>query len=89
MSLWRAAVARNRWLILTRDRHIRENLREIEAVRTFGARMIPLSGPEARGTFEQLEIIMIPWRSIGRLLDDPGPFIYTATRTSLRAVPLS
>lgn len=85
---WIPVVALNRWLIITRDRHIQENRREIIAVRENGARMVALSGPDARGTFEQLEIVMIQWRAIIRLLAAPGPFIYTATRTSLKAVSL-
>ena len=50
--------------------------------------MIALSGQDARGTFDQLEIVMTQWRAIARLLVEPGPFIYTATRTSLKPVSL-
>ncbi len=32
---------------------------------------------------------MCQWRVIGRLLDQPGPFIYSATRTALRSVDLT
>lgn len=85
---WIPVVAQNRWLIITRDRHIQENRREIIAVRESGARMVALSGPDARGTFDQLEIVMAQWRAITGLLLKPGPFIYTATRTSLRSVSL-
>jgi hypothetical protein len=85
---WIPIVAQNRWLIITRDRHIQDNRREIVAVRDSGARMVALSGRDARGTFDQLEIIMIQWRAITQLLATPGPFIYTATRASLRAVSL-
>lgn len=85
---WIPIVARKRWLIITRDRRIQEHRQEIEAVRHNGARMVALSGPEARATFDQLEIFMSQWRGISRVLDEPGPFIYTATRTSLRPVPL-
>lgn len=85
---WIPIVAQNRWMIITRDRHIRENRREITAVRDSGARMVALSGPDARGTFQQLEIVMVQWRAIIRLLTTPGPFIYTATRTALKSVSL-
>ncbi|GAA4924310.1 hypothetical protein [Actinoplanes utahensis] len=85
---WIPVAAQNRWLIITRDRRIQEHRGEIIAVRESGARMVALSGPDARGTFEQLEIVMIQWRAITQLLTKPGPFIYTATRTSLRAVSL-
>lgn len=85
---WIPVAAANRWLVITRDRHIQDNRREIVSVRESGARMVALSGTEARGTFEQLEIVMTQWRAISRLLTQPGPFIYTATRTSLRSIRL-
>ena len=85
---WIPVVAQNRWLIITRDRHIQENRREIISVRDNGARMVALAGAEARGTFDQLEIVMTQWRAITRLLAEPGPFVYTATRTSLKSVSL-
>jgi hypothetical protein len=85
---WIPVAAKNRWLIITRDRQIQEHRREIDAVRDGGAKMVALSGPDARGTFDQLEIVMTQWRAITGLLTEPGPFIYTATRTSLRPVAL-
>jgi hypothetical protein len=51
--------------------------------------MVALSGKEARGKFEQLEVVMCQWRAIERLLADSGPFIYTATRTSLKPIDLA
>jgi PIN domain-containing protein len=85
---WIPAVTRRGWLIVTRDRHIQDHRREIEAVREHGARMVALSGAEARSVFEQLEVVMCQWRSIERLLPEPGPFIYTATRSTFKAVGL-
>jgi hypothetical protein len=50
--------------------------------------MVALAGREATNTWAQLEIVMNRWRSIEDLLEVPGPFIYTATRTTLRKVDL-
>jgi hypothetical protein len=50
--------------------------------------MVALSGKDARGTFDQLEVFMCQWRSIEASLAEPGPFIYTATRTTFRKVGL-
>jgi hypothetical protein len=50
--------------------------------------MIALASEEARGTWDQLEVLMSQWRAIERRLEEPGPFIYTATRTTLRLVDL-
>lgn len=86
--VWIPEVTRHGWLIITRDRHIRDHRQEITAVREHGAKMVALSGEEARGTFEQLEVIMCQWRKIEDLVLEPGPFICAATRTSLRSVDL-
>lgn len=50
--------------------------------------MVTLSGRETTGTWAQLEIVMSQWRAIEALLDQPGPYVYTATRTTLRRVGL-
>ena len=75
------------------DHHKRSRIQhhraELAAVRTSGARMIALASDEARDTWHQLEILMSQWRAIVRRLEEPGPFIYTASRTVLRAVELT
>lgn len=87
-AVWIPVVAQRDWLVITRDSNIQQHRAEVEAVRDNGARMIALAGDEARGTWAQLEVVMNQWRAIERLLELPGPFIYTATRTSLKAVGL-
>jgi hypothetical protein len=88
-EVWIPQVTRLGWLIVTRDSRIQEHRAEIAAVRSNGARMIALAGKDARGTWDQLEVLMSQWRAIERSLVEPGPFIYTATRTSLRRVSLA
>lgn len=85
---WIPETARQEWLIITRDRHIQDHRAEIEAVRSSGARMVNLAANEAMGTFAQLELLMCQWRRISELLTRKGPFIYSATRTTLRPIPL-
>lgn len=86
---WIPETSRRGWLIVTRDSRIQDHRSEIAAVRDNGARMVALAGKEARGVWEQLEVFMTQWRAIERLLDEQGPFIYSATRTALRAVNLT
>jgi hypothetical protein len=86
---WIPEVTRHGWLIITRDSRIADNHAEIHAVRAAGARMVTLAGKEAIGTWNQLEVLMCRWRDIEALIDQPGPFIYSATRTRLREVPLT
>lgn len=83
-TVWIPEAARSDWLIVTRDNRIQERPAESDAVRTYGARMVALSGAEAKTTWAQLEVFMSQWRAIERLIEEPGPFIYSATRTTLR-----
>ena len=85
-SVWIPEVARQGWLIVSRDRHINQHPAEIAAVRDHGAKMVVLTAEDARSTFAQLEVVMCRWRDIERLVDQPGPFIYAATRTRLTPV---
>jgi hypothetical protein len=50
--------------------------------------MIALTGDDARSVFEQLEVVMCRWRDIERCASEVAPFIYAATRTSLRSIEL-
>jgi len=50
--------------------------------------MVVLAGKEARGTWARLEVLMCQWRAIEVRLGEDGPFIYSATRTSMRRVIL-
>ena len=86
--MWIPQVASLGWLIITRDSRIQQHRAEIGAVKDNSARMVALAGDEARGTWKQLEILMRQWRAIEDLATRPGPFIYTATRSSFRAVDL-
>jgi hypothetical protein len=86
---WIPDVARRGWLILTRDGQIQAHQQELAAVRDHGARMIALNTEHARGTFNQLETVMCQWRKIQDLQRQPGPFIYIASRSALRPVPLT
>jgi hypothetical protein len=89
-SIWIPIVAARGWLIITRGRAIQDNRAEINAVREFGAKMIDLASADADRTWTQLEVLMSRWREIEPLIDQPGPFVYIASRTGkLRAVDLT
>lgn len=85
---WIPEVAARGWLIISRDANIGVNRAEVAAIRDNGARIVALASKEAGSTFSQLELLMTQWRSIEALVDEGGPFIYSATRTTLRPVPL-
>jgi hypothetical protein len=86
--MWIPETARQGWLIITRGSRIQHHRAELAAVRTGSARMVALASDEARDIWHQLEILMSQWRAIVRRLEEPGPFVYTASRTALRAVEL-
>lgn len=82
-SVWLPIVCKQQLLILTRDGKIRQHRAEISAVIENRGRMVALSSDDATNVWAQLEVIMTQWRRIEDLVDLPGPFIYTATRSSL------
>lgn len=87
-TAWIPIVAGAGWLIITRDSRIQDHRAEVAAVKEHGAKLVALTGKEALGRWQQLEVLLCQWRSIEPLATKPGPFIFSATRTSLRSVPL-
>jgi hypothetical protein len=88
-DVWVPQVTKLNWLIISRDHNIRENPLERRVVRESGARMIALSGEHAGSKWVQLELIMKHWRRIELLAIQPGPFIYLATYSRMKALDLS
>ncbi|MCW2759598.1 MAG: hypothetical protein JWO46_3344 [Nocardioidaceae bacterium] len=86
--IWLPLVTAHGWLVISRDLRIRDNPNERRVVRETGARMVALSGMDAPNKWGQLELLMSRWRKIEELLDEPGPFIYLASRSGLRRLDL-
>lgn len=78
---WIRLVASRGWLIITRDHRIQDRRAEIGAVRDSGAKMVNLGSADAGTTWRQMEVLMTRWREIDALPEQPGPFIYVASRT--------
>lgn len=85
---WIPAVAKLGWLIVTRDSRIQDHRAEVSAVRENSAKMVALSGRDARNTWQQLEVLIRQWRGIEQLADQQGPFIWRATRSGLARVSI-
>ena len=77
---WIPVVARAGWVAITRDHHIQDHRGQVPAVRGHSLRLVALSAPGARTTWEQLEVLMCQWRAIGALVDKEGPLLSVATR---------
>ncbi len=86
--VWIPIVSRQNLLVVTRDSNIKQHSAELAAVQANGCRMVALSSDDATTVWAQLEVVMTQWRKIEGLLEIPGPFIYTATRTTLTKVLL-
>lgn len=83
---WIPIVSARGWLILTRDANIHKHWAGLDAVESSSARMVTLSSSDAGTTWGQLEVVLTQWRRIEGLLELPGPFVYTVTRTALSKV---
>jgi hypothetical protein len=87
--VWIPDVAGQGWLIITRDSRIQDHRAEISAVREHGAKMVALTGKDARSTWQQLEVFMRQWRGIEDLAASSGPFIWRATRSGMSRIMLN
>jgi len=85
---WLPVVAAQGWLVITRDRHIRNRPKELAMVRDHGAKLVALASRDALSTFSQLEVVMTRWRDLDRLVATSGPFVLSASRTALTPIPL-
>jgi hypothetical protein len=56
--VWIPEVAGQGWLIITRDSRIQDHRAEVLAVREHGAKMVALTGKDARSTWQQLEVFV-------------------------------
>jgi hypothetical protein len=86
--VWIPIVAQEGWVIITRDSRIQHHRAELAAVKQNSAKMVALTGTDAGSTWLQLEILMSQWRRIEALTEQPGPFIWRATRSGLAKVNL-
>ena len=83
---WIPIVAQNEWLVITRDRNISKRTAEKAAVQEAGAKLVAITSSEDLNNFGLLEVVMCRWRDISGLVDLPGPFIYSATRTTFNKI---
>lgn len=85
-SQWIPEIASKSWVVLTRDRHIRHRPAERAALVSARARHVTLDARKQLDRWSQLEIVVTQWRAIERLIELPGPWVYSASRTKLRQV---
>ena len=83
---WIPQIARDGLLIITRDSKIQQRVSERKAVQESAARLVVLSGSDAKTVWGQLEVLMSQWRRIEALYEATGPFIKRVTRTRVSTV---
>lgn len=76
---WLPAVGAQGWIVLTKDKNIRRNVLEIEAILNAGVRAFVLTATELRKE-QQAEILLKAMPKISRLSRQRGPFIFNITR---------
>ena len=81
---WIPLVARAGWIIIRRDRHIQHRPAERQALIAAQAKMFRLDARHGLNKWQQLEIIVTQWRRFEQMSELPGPWLYMATRTTLR-----
>jgi len=50
--------------------------------------MFAITSDEQLDNWELLEVVVTQWRNLERVATEPGPYIYSVTRTGLRRLPL-
>jgi len=83
---WIPIVAAGGWAIISRDKKIERRPAKIAAVRDSRAKLFAITSDEKLDVWRQLEILMCNWRTIERLAQTPGPFIYRVNRTKMSKV---
>lgn len=81
-SEWIGVVAAQGWLVITRDKAIARRPREAALVQQHSGRHVAIASKQQLNNWQILEIVMCQWRWIESMLDIPGPFIYSVTRTT-------
>lgn len=85
-DVWIPIVARLGLAIITRDKHIQTRTSEIDAVAASNARMFAITSDENLTRWGLVEVVVSRWRDMESEAAEPGPYIYSITRTTIRPV---
>jgi hypothetical protein len=87
-DIWIPKVTKAGLAIITRDRHIQERTAEKDAVIAAGARMFAITTYEQLDNWGLLEVVVSQWREMEEAAEEPGPYIYSLTRTGMTKIDL-
>jgi len=83
-EIWIPHVTTAGLAIITRDKKIQTRTREINAVYAAGARMFAITSEENLNRWGLLEVFVPNFRAIEEAARQPGPYVYSVTRTGIR-----
>jgi hypothetical protein len=87
-EVWIPAVTRAGMAIITRDKHIATRTAEKDQVLAAGARMFAITTRENLNVWGLVEVAITQWRKIEDAAREPGPYIYSVTRTTMDKIDL-
>ena len=87
-EIWIPKVSRDGMAIITRDKRIQDRVSEKDAVLASNGRMFAITSSEQLDNWGLLEVVVSQWRAMERAADEPGPFIYSLTRSGLTRLDL-
>ena len=87
--VWIPEVTKHGLIILTRDRHIQTRTAEKDQVLVSRAKMFAITSKETLDIWGMLEVVATQWREMERKAQEPGPFIYSVTRSGVAEVDLT
>ena len=88
-DLWIPAVAHAGLAIITRDKHIATRTAEKTEVLAAAARMFAITTPGNLRTWDLLAIVVAQWERLETAAQEPGPCIYSVTRSTMSKIDLS
>lgn len=87
---WIPVVAANGWIVITKDSAIGSTLRLRNLANEHRSRLIAIASGRSKRkmhTWEHLVAIASHWHRIENLVDQPGPWMFRASRSTLSRVP--
>jgi hypothetical protein len=82
-EVWIPTVTRAGMAIITRDKHIATRTAEKDQVLSAGGRMFAVTSRENLSLWDLVEVVLTQWRKIEVAAREPGPYIYSVTRTAM------
>ena len=88
-DVWIPLAASAGMAIITRDKHIATRTAEKAEVLAASARMFAITTPGNLRTWDLLAVVVAQWEKLESAALEPGPYIYSVTRSAMSKIDLS